>query len=72
MTTYRQRALAIARYLEQHGPTRASLVARSLREDKARDILYRNAYGWFDRPSLGVYALSPRGEQEVPTWRTGS
>ncbi len=69
MTAYRQRALAIARFLQNQGPTKASHVARTLREPKARDILYRDVYGWFDRLSLGVYRLSPRGEQESPLWQ---
>ncbi len=69
MTAYRQRALAIARWLQKQGPTKASLVARALGEPKARDILYKDAYGWFDRVSRGVYELSPRGEQETPLWR---
>jgi hypothetical protein len=69
MTAYRQRALDIARYLEKEGPTKASHIALALREPKARDILYRDVYGWFDRVSLGVYELSPRGKQEVLKWR---
>jgi hypothetical protein len=68
MTVYRQRALAIARFLQIQGPTKASHVARSLQEPKARDILYNDVYGWFDRVSRGVYALSPRGEKEIPLW----
>jgi hypothetical protein len=67
MTVYRQRTLAIARLL-QNGPTKASQIARVLREPKAGDILYRNVYGWFDRVSHGVYALSPRGKREIPDW----
>lgn len=69
MTAYRQRALAITRFLQKQGPTKASHIARSLREPKARDILYRDVYGWFDRVSLGVYELSPRGKREIPLWR---
>jgi len=69
MTVYRQRALEIARFLQKQGPTKASHIARTLREPKARDILYRNVYRWFDRVSLGVYELSPRGKQEIPLWR---
>jgi len=69
MTAYRQRALAIAWFLQENGPTKASNVAKTLREPKARDILYRNVYGWFDRESPGVYNLSPRGKQEIPLWR---
>ena len=68
MTAYRQRALAIARYLQEHGPTKAAHVAKTLEEPKSRNILYRDVYGWFDRVSLGVYALSPRGEQEIELW----
>jgi len=69
MTVYRQRALAIAGFLQKQGPTKASNVARALQEPKARGILYRNVYGWFDRVSLGVYELSPRGKEEIPLWR---
>lgn len=69
MTAYRQRALAIGRFLQEQGPTRASHIAGALREPKARDIMYRDVYGWFDRVSRGVYQLSPRGRREVPLWR---
>jgi hypothetical protein len=30
--------------------------------------MYRDVYGWFDRVSLGVYELSPRGKREIPLW----
>jgi len=43
-------------------------VAQTLIEPKARDILYRDVYGWFDRESLGVYKLSPRGKEEILYW----
>jgi hypothetical protein len=69
MTVYRQRALAIARFLQKQGPTKASLIARTLREPRARDIMYQDVYGWFDRVSRGVYELSPRGKQETPLWQ---
>ncbi len=68
MTSYRQRALAIGWFLKENGPTKASSVAKKLQEPKARDILYRDVYGWFDRMSPGVYNLSPRGVQELPLW----
>ncbi len=68
MTAYRQRALVIARFLAEQGPTKAANIAQALQEPKARNILYRDVYGWFDRVSLGVYALSPRGIQEIPLW----
>ncbi|MDJ0838647.1 MAG: DUF2161 family putative PD-(D/E)XK-type phosphodiesterase [Acidobacteriota bacterium] len=68
MTAYRQRALAIARFLMEQGPTKASDIAKALEEPKARNIVYRDVYGWFDRVSQGVYELSPKGKQEIPLW----
>jgi len=69
MTAYRQRALTIARYLQKNGSTKASHLAKVLRDPKARDILYSDVYGWFDRISRGVYELSPRGIREIAQWR---
>lgn len=68
MTAYRQRALKIAVFLQSNGPTKASVIASAIGEPKARAILYRDVYGWFDRPSNGVYALSPRGATEITLW----
>ena len=68
ITAYRQRALAIAVLLEKQGPTKASDVALQTKENKARDILYRDFYGWFDKVSRGIYKLSPRGEREIKNW----
>ena len=68
MTAYRQRAIKVARFLDSQGPTKASDVARHTEESKARDILYRDVYGWFDKVSRGVYALSPRGKREMTSW----
>ena len=69
MTAYRQRALTIAEYLQDQGPTKAAQVATAVAEPKAREILYRNVYGWFERVTRGVYGLSMRGDREVPTWQ---
>lgn len=69
MTVYRQRALDIAWFLKREGPTKASEIALTLEEPKAREILYRDVYGWFDRQSRGVYKLSPRGKKEIPLWQ---
>ena len=70
MTAYRQRALAIAGHLESEGPSKASLVRDSISEPKAREILYNNVYGWFERVDRGIYDLSPRGRRELPDWRS--
>ena len=72
MTAYRQRALAIARFLRLQGPTKASEIAAALQQPKARDILYKDVYGWFERVSRGVYQLSPRGGREIELWPEGS
>lgn len=68
MTAYRQRAIKIAQYLEDEGATKASFIASALKEPEARNILYRDVYGWFDRKSLGIYELSPRGHREFKLW----
>ena len=68
MTAYRQKALAIAEYLQEHGETKAAVIAQSLAEPRPRAILYNNVYGWFDRLGKGVYALSPRGKTEFSKW----
>jgi hypothetical protein len=69
MTAYRQAALRIARHLKRRGPTKASEVAGTLDEPRARRIMYDNVYGWFERPSTGLYALSPRGRKEIRLWK---
>lgn len=69
MTAYRQKALAIAEYLQQHGETKAAVIANALTEPKTRAILYNNVYGWFDRLGKGIYVLSPLGETELPEWK---
>ncbi len=68
MTAYRQRALRIARFLHENGPTKASIIAQTLEEPKARAVVYDDVYGWFDRVSTGVYGISPRGVEEIAQW----
>jgi hypothetical protein len=68
MTAYRQKAIAIADYLNQNGETKASIIAKALTEPKTRDILYQNVYGWFQRFGKGRYALSKNGETAIQDW----
>ena len=68
MTFYRQQALGLAEYLNKHGATKASVIAKELSEPKARVILYNNVYGWFESVSRGVYELSPKGRQHIEQW----
>ena len=71
MTAYRQRALTLARHLIGTGPVKASVLKAELNEPKAREILYRNVYGWFERHGNGIYGISLRGRDEVPRWSQG-
>jgi hypothetical protein len=68
MTAYRQKAIRIAQYLTEHGPTKASVIAKTIEESEVRPILYRNVYGWFDRLGEGIYQISPRGMTDLATW----
>jgi len=72
LTSYRQRALKIALYLEKNESVKASTLAKELEEPKARDIMYKNFYGWFDRISTGVYELTPKGKGEIGLWLSKS
>ena len=68
MTAYRQKAIRVAAYLKERGPTKASIITHSLEESEVLPLLYRNVYGWFDRLGEGIYQLSPRGTTELPDW----
>ena len=68
MTAYRQRAIAIGVYLNKNGAIKAAVIAKQLQEPKARDILYNNHYGWFEKESRGIYKLSQSGIIESINW----
>jgi len=68
LTSYRQKALKIALYLEKNGAVKASIIAKELDEEKARDIMYKNFYGWFNRASQGLYELTEKGKSEITLW----
>lgn len=61
MTAYRQEALRCAQALVA-GPLKASEVARQSGVQRAGAMLRADHYGWFERVSHGVYALTPRGQ----------
>jgi len=65
MTAYRQRALALGVYLYENGATKASVISEQTQEPKARDILYKNYYGWFEKQSRGIYKLAEIGRVEI-------
>lgn len=68
MTAYRQDALRCARHLAAQGPTKASEIASATGVEKARAILYRDVYGWFERTGQGIYALTPKGQAALETY----
>lgn len=61
MTAYRADALRCQSYLKEHGPSKASIVAKGAEVPTARNIMADNHYGWFERVSRGVYGLSEVG-----------
>ncbi len=68
LTSYRQKALKIALYLEKNNLAKASTISKELDISKARDIMYKNFYGWFDIESRGVYKLTAKGKDEIGLW----
>lgn len=61
-TAYREAAIRIACALESYGATSPHRLVseHSCRQD-CREIMYQNTYGWFERPSKGIYTLSSVG-----------
>lgn len=63
ITTYRQDALRCLKLLVDHGPAKASDVAKATQVENARRIMADDHYGWFERVSVGIYAITPAGQQ---------
>lgn len=62
ITAYRQDAMRCLAYLKEYGPTKASVVAAETKVVKARELMTRDHYGWFERVDKGIYAVTPMGE----------
>ena len=61
VTAYRQDAISIASHLATLGPSKGKAVAQATGVEQATRIMRDDHYGWFERVSLGVYALSDAG-----------
>lgn len=61
MTAYRQDALRIAALLAETGASKVALLRERTGVARAAAILQDDVYGWFQRESRGIYALSPKG-----------
>lgn len=68
MTSYRQEALRCLSHLNASGPTKAALVAQSTGVEKARRLMADDHYGWFERVSPGIYAITPKGIAALETY----
>ena len=68
VTAYRQDALRCLQVLSVNGASKAADVARTTGIKTARRIMADNHYGWFERASRGIYALTPEGEAAVTSY----
>ena len=64
MTAYRQDALRCLVVLRD-GALKASVVARSAKVARAAALMRDDHYGWFERVSIGIYALTPKGQAAI-------
>jgi len=71
VTGYRQDAVACARFLAVHGPSKASVVADLAEVPVARRIMADNHYGWFARIERGIYGLTEAGRRGLADWGEG-
>lgn len=70
MTAYRQDALRCLSALKSVGPGKATAVAEASGVGTARQIMYDNHYGWFERVERGVYGLTPDGKKALKAYAT--
>ncbi|MDJ0626808.1 MAG: DUF2161 family putative PD-(D/E)XK-type phosphodiesterase [Rhodobacter sp.] len=70
VTAYRQDALRIAAHLAAAGPSKGSAVAGATGVAAATRIMAADHYGWFERVSVGVYRLTPKGEAGLAQYGT--
>lgn len=68
VTAYRQDALRCAAHLARCGASKGADVARATGVATATRLMRDNHYGWFDRVSKGMYALSAEGSAGLAHW----
>lgn len=68
ITAYRQDALRIARVIGVDGPSKPSILAKSLEITRTQSILHKNYYGWFLRVDRGIYDLEAQGHEALKTY----
>ena len=67
MTAYRQDALRLAQALSG-GAAKVGDLRRETGVQRAQAILSADHYGWFERVSRGVYALTPKGNEALSSY----
>lgn len=65
VTAYRERALRVARLLDEHGVLAPRQLREMLRDAGVPVMLQKNYYGWFERVSPGRYRLSAAGREAL-------
>lgn len=65
MTAYRQDALKCLLHLAYQGATKASIVAKSVDVERARNIMAHDHYGWFEKVEKGIYDITPKGKSAM-------
>lgn len=65
VTAYREEALRIAAFLQQHGPNKTRIIRAKTGITRSSTLLQRDFYGWFQRVEKGVYRITPKGEQAL-------
>ncbi|MDJ0823862.1 MAG: DUF2161 family putative PD-(D/E)XK-type phosphodiesterase [Rhodobacter sp.] len=68
VTAYRQDAVRIAAYLAESGPSKGAVVAAATGVATATRVMADDHYGWFERVSVGIYRLTPRGVEGLATY----
>jgi hypothetical protein len=68
MTAYRQEALRCAELLASHGPMAPKAMRAVGDVPNAAKILRHDHYGWFERVSRGIYALTAQGRTSLVTF----
>jgi len=68
VTAYRQDALRIAAHLAEAGPCKGAVIARATGVSQATRMMADDHYGWFERISVGIYRLTPRGREGLATY----
>ncbi len=64
VTAYRQDALRCLLAM-QAGAVKPAAIAKAAGVARAGDILRADHYGWFERVSIGIYALTPQGRVAI-------